>query len=735
MSEEKYLFTNVVRSTHNNSLGQFVLKPSGIQYKSTTDTKAKKFQKDNIAKVGWVRCGHSCTLNLFLKSDDEYERFDGFRAKDMATFVHMFREHFGLTLEEAKLSTYGINAGTINLENSRKVLELSLEGETMLEVPYSQVTQCAVPGKNEIELQFQDDDTGPREDEALVGMRFHIPPTEDDVDNSAYYQNIVIDKADIKGVTGNVICSLREDIGAFLTPRGKYMVDMYDKFLRMNGKTYNYKIMYKSISRMFLLPKPNHTALVISLDDPISQGAQRYPHLVMNLARRHDTLYLNLPREELKEKYNDQLSETMEGALPDLVAKVFKVMTGRKVFIPGDFLSVDGLKCVRCALKASQGLLFPLQRSFFFIHKPATFIRFDDILSLEFLRYNAANKASNRNFDIEIVCRPSGTDAKNDVYQFANIKKEEYKTLYHFLSSKPITIKNKAKAEADANGTSLLDGDRLKRMQGEESSDDSDFLAGDSSSSEDESVDEKDFSEEDLDYESGDGDPDAPKRKRKKKKGGPNKKKPRYDPLAPKRPLSEYMLFNQEMNPKLRAEDPTLPITEVSKKVGKLWKTLDSDSKAKYAEMHEKAKQDYEAALANYIPSVGYDKRGKLIKENEPKTKKEKDPSKPKPARSAYAYFYAAMREQNKFEGTPQEVTKKIGAAWKEIEDSEKEKYEAKAVEDKKRHKAEMKSWEAKGGKTDAKPKGKKKLKKEEDSSDSSNSSASSGISSDSDSD
>ena len=43
--------------------------------------------------------------------------------------------------------------------------------------------------------------------------------------------------------------------------------------------------MYKSINRLFLLPKPNgqEVAFVISLEDPIRQGNQRFSHLVMNV--------------------------------------------------------------------------------------------------------------------------------------------------------------------------------------------------------------------------------------------------------------------------------------------------------------------------------------------------------------------------------------------------------------------------------------------------------------------
>ena len=41
---------------------------------------------------------------------------------------------------------------------------------------------------------------------------------------------------------------------------------MFPTFLRLRGKTYDYKIMYTSVTRIFLLPKPDeiHVQLVVS---------------------------------------------------------------------------------------------------------------------------------------------------------------------------------------------------------------------------------------------------------------------------------------------------------------------------------------------------------------------------------------------------------------------------------------------------------------------------------------
>jgi structure-specific recognition protein 1 len=82
--------------------------------------------------------------------------------------------------------------------------------------------------------------------------------------------------ARVKKTSGAVIAEFDENKGTFLTPRGRYSIELYDSFLRMRGAKYDYKIRYDDISRLFLLPKQDdmHMAFVIALDKPIRQGQQ-----------------------------------------------------------------------------------------------------------------------------------------------------------------------------------------------------------------------------------------------------------------------------------------------------------------------------------------------------------------------------------------------------------------------------------------------------------------------------
>jgi structure-specific recognition protein 1 len=65
---------------------------------------------------------------------------------------------------------------------------------------------------------------------------------------------------------------------------------MYDTFLRLRGKTYDYKINYDQVVKLFLLPKPDdaHVLFVVGVEPPLRQGQTRYPFLVISFTREED---------------------------------------------------------------------------------------------------------------------------------------------------------------------------------------------------------------------------------------------------------------------------------------------------------------------------------------------------------------------------------------------------------------------------------------------------------------
>jgi structure-specific recognition protein 1 len=261
----------------------------------------------------------------------------------------------------------------------------------------TQVSQCVLPGtnRNELELQFPESDTIEAGTDQLVAIRMYIPPdpeadpADKDADTAAeLLQQSILQKAQIRKTTGADVM-VTFPACAFLTPRGRYDLELFDSFLRMRGPKYDYKIRYDDISRYFLLPKPDevHMAFVICLDKPIRQGQQRYQYLVMQAVKEQDEVTVNLDEETMKSEYGGDLQPVMRGSYTNLLGKIFKVVTRKKVLIPGKFTNAGQQACLHCSVRANEGLLYPLEKQFVFIHKPPIIVKFKEISSVEFQRY------------------------------------------------------------------------------------------------------------------------------------------------------------------------------------------------------------------------------------------------------------------------------------------------------------------------------------------------------------
>jgi len=115
----------------------------------------------------------------------------------------------------------------------------------------------------------------------LTEIRFYVPGSigklkgsdagsdnddneEEELSAAQVFHDTVKDRAKIGQIQGDLILSFEEVL--VLTPRGRYDMDMFPTYLRLRGKTYDYKIVYQSISRLFLLPKDDqHVLFIVSI--------------------------------------------------------------------------------------------------------------------------------------------------------------------------------------------------------------------------------------------------------------------------------------------------------------------------------------------------------------------------------------------------------------------------------------------------------------------------------------
>ncbi len=111
--------------------------------------------------------------------------------------------------------------------------------------------------------------------------------------------------------------------------------------------------------------------------------------------------------------------------------------------MPKQFLSAKGVHCIRCSIKANDGLLYPLAKCFIFIHKPTIIVKFDDIELIEFKRYEPVANSATRNFDLMITLRDSAVGpGESKEYMFMSIDRSEYASLFDYIQSKELKVKN-----------------------------------------------------------------------------------------------------------------------------------------------------------------------------------------------------------------------------------------------------------------------------------------------------
>lgn len=453
---------------------------------------------EEILAALWSRGLRGYELRVQTKNQGVL-RLDGFDGDDFLKMKQELQRNFHLSLEHKEHSLRGWNWGQTDL--ARNELVFQVHNKPSFEVPYADVTNLNLTGKNEVALEFNlnnDDKAG----DEIVEMRFYIPGTvenettktiknddgtekqEEDVEEvsaaSVFYEQLK-DKADIGQVAGEAIVSFSDVL--FLTPRGRYDIDMYPSSLRLRGKTYDYKIQYKQIERIFALPKPDdiHHLVVLQIDPPLRQGQTRYPFLVLQFTREEETeLQLNLSDADYDNKYKDRLKKLYDSQTHLVMAHCLKGLTERRVIVPGSFQSRFLQAGVACSLKASEGYLYPLDRCFLFVTKPTVYIPYSEVSSVTMSRTSTGVSAS-RTFDLDVALRGG-----SQTHTFANIDKEEQETIENFCKEKGLRIKNEekmakamlAKAMTEEADDDDDDADVDMGSAGEDESDDDDFGSG-----------------------------------------------------------------------------------------------------------------------------------------------------------------------------------------------------------------------------------------------------------------
>jgi structure-specific recognition protein 1 len=380
----------------------------------------------------------------------------------------IFKNWYSKPFDVKEHSLRGWNWGKSDF--SKDELTFNIQSRPGFEIPYSEIANTNLAGKNEVVVEFSLPTAGHENGtngtngtskkvrgkkaasslDQLVEMRFYIPGTakrggdeesgeengdkaeEEEEQNAAQlFYDRIIDKAQIGEGSGDQIATFLEVL--HLTPRGRFDIQLYENFVRLVGKTYDQKISHDRIKKFFLLPKPDevHQLITIGLDPPLTQGQTKYPFLVMQFKLDEETILdLNLTDEQIASRYDGKLQQHYEAPMSTLVAQVFRGLYGKKIITPSrDFASVHGQSGLKCSIKANEGLLYCLSQAFLFVPKPASYISFEKVSVVTLSRVGGALAAS-RTFDVTLTLK-SGEE-----HQFSNINKfASHSQILQFLTT------------------------------------------------------------------------------------------------------------------------------------------------------------------------------------------------------------------------------------------------------------------------------------------------------------
>lgn len=210
------------------------------------------------------------------------------------------KEHFDVNMEAKEMSWRGWNWGSTDFRGIWltflyiRLIFIRFVGQDLVflignkaafEIPLPSVANSNIAGKTEVSLEFIQPDTPVKKTsknapDELMELRMYIPGTGqkdgeeegDDISAAQLFHDTIKEKADIGQVTGESIVIFHEVLVS--TPRGRYDIHMFPNFLRLHGKTYDYKVPYNTISRLFLLPRADDQNISLVVRTSLS-GVER----------------------------------------------------------------------------------------------------------------------------------------------------------------------------------------------------------------------------------------------------------------------------------------------------------------------------------------------------------------------------------------------------------------------------------------------------------------------------
>ncbi|GMF61648.1 unnamed protein product [[Candida] boidinii] len=142
---------------------------------STVKTAPFLLPADEISSVHWSRASRGWELRIDTKNQGSV-MLDGFDQQDFNGLKNELQKNFNVQLEAKEHSLRGWNWGKIQL--ARNDLVFSVNNRPSFEIPYSEITNSNLTGKNEvsIELDMNNKSTDiEKTGDELVEAKFYLP--------------------------------------------------------------------------------------------------------------------------------------------------------------------------------------------------------------------------------------------------------------------------------------------------------------------------------------------------------------------------------------------------------------------------------------------------------------------------------------------------------------------------------------------------------------------------------
>nr|QEL09422.1 transcription factor A [Musca domestica] len=178
-------------------------------------------------------------------------------------------------------------------------------------------------------------------------------------------------------------------------------------------------------------------------------------------------------------------------------------------------------------------------------------------------------------------------------------------------------------------------------------------------------------------------------------------------PARPKKPLTPYFRFMNDLRPKILAANPSLALVDVVKQVSKKWETADASLKQRLQEEYKKEQQEYIEKRMKYDAKITDEQRSQIkelkqgkieAKERRMMRKRIKDLGRPKKPASAFIRFIAKerIRTPQKPNQTFREWHEAATKKWSTLSQGEKDIYMQESRKEFETYKKEIAVWEEK---------------------------------------